>query len=597
MKLAAFVLGAIPLLIQLYTDQFQEDDKVSTLAELKNDLNLPRIKTYDFIVVGAGTAGCIVASRLSEQFSVLLLEEGGEPVSAFAVPYFTKWVGYDPAINFNYSSIPQRFASLDTGGVIISPTGRMYGGTSSHNDMVFNRGSPKDYDNYARILNDPSWRYENVVKFFKRVETFIGALFTGDHVENYGHQGPITVDTDTPPFLPIWFKAGKELGYNVGDPNAFQRESFTTVAKAIKKGQRSNAHKEYLKPILKTRPTLTVLPYSVAIEILIEENNRANGVLYERHGIPQITHASKEVIISSGSYGSPILLMKSGVGPRNQLEEAGIPVKLDLPVGQNLGDHLMFIIDNINYNNLITPFIPRMPQEQDFERMIQTYQETGEGILGMMQYGPQAFISSSRAKREGQGDWPDIQLFYVPMCHAAEGNDLPTSCMAIFVGRPKFRGTLRLNTTAYKEGERSDNVKLAIIDFGIFEKGSGSDLDVMVEGVDVLFKVINTTTMQKFGAVYRGTPHPACGAKAFMSREYWRCAIMQMLHTSFHTVGTCSMGSVTDSKFRLNGISNLRVVDASVFPAVPNANTHAPTMMIGEKAVSDILQFWQHYGS
>ncbi|CAL8130342.1 unnamed protein product [Orchesella dallaii] len=594
MKLAALVLGSIPLLIQFYSRKYLEEDKVKSLTELENDLNLPRIKEYDFIVVGAGTAGCIIAGRLSEQFNVLLLEAGGEPVPVAQVPYFNLDVASNPDVSYVWPSVPQQFASLDTGGVISSHLGKMLGGSGSHNDMIHNRGSPQDFDNYAKIANDSSWTYENVLEHFKKYENFIGELFTGEYEENYGHEGPITVDTDTPPFLPIWFDVARELGYEIGDPNGFQKESFTPMAKSINRGQRSSSYNQYIKPVMESRQNLTVHPYSIATQILIDGNKKAYGVLYERHRIPQIAHASKEVIISSGIYSSPLLLMKSGVGPRDQLEEAGIPVKHEIPsLGENLVDHLMLILTDIHYNSSIVPYIPIMPQEKEFEEMIQKYQETGEGILGSLQRGPQAYIVSTRAKQEGEGEWPDFQIVYAPMCPAAEGDNFPTSCMFVLLGRPKSRGSLRLNTTAYKEGIRSDDVKLAVIDYKIFEGESSSDLDVLVEGVEFMLKVLNTTTMKKYGTSYEGELHPACNSHEFLSREYWRCVITRRLIGGNHATGTCSLGSVVDSKFRVQGISNLRVADASVFPAVPNSNINAPVMMLAEKAAADIIETWE----
>ncbi|CAL8130336.1 unnamed protein product [Orchesella dallaii] len=593
MQLATFVLGSIPLLIQLYARKYLEEDKVKTMAELQKDLNLPRIKEYDFIVVGGGSAGCIIAGRLSEQFNVLLLEAGGEPVPASQVPYFVNDMAADPDTNYHWSSVPQRLVSKDTGGVIYSHLGKLLGGSGSHNHMVHNRGNPKDYDNYARIANDSSWRYENVLEYFKKYENFIGKRFTREYEGNYGHNGSIVVDTDTPPFLPIWFDVAKELGYKIADPNGYQSESFSPTAKAINKGRRSNSYSTYIKPVKDSRQNLTVHPYSMATQVLIDSNKKAYGVVYERHGIPQIAHASKEIIISSGVYSSPLLLMKSGVGPRDQLEEAGIPVKHDLPaLGQNLADHLMLNLGDIQYNSSIIPYIPRMPVGEKFEEMIQKYQETGEGILGDLPVGPQAFIVSSRAKKEGEGDWPDLHIIYDPRCHTKEGDELPVSCFFIFLARPKFRGSLRLNTTAYKKGERRDDVKLALIDYKIFEGESISDLDVLAEGIQFMLNVFNSTTMQKYGTVYRGEPHPACGAQEFLSTEYWKCVITRKVVSGYHATGTCSLGAVVDSKFRVHGISNLRVADGSVFPAVPNSNLNAPVMMLAEKAVADIIQAW-----
>ncbi|CAL8130344.1 unnamed protein product [Orchesella dallaii] len=594
MKLAAFILGSIPLLIQFYSKKYLEEDRLSTLTELENDLNLPRIKEYDFIVVGAGTAGCILASRLSEQFNVLLLEAGGEPVPASQVPFFVPQVGFDKDTNYHWPSIPQRYASQETGGVIYSHLGKMLGGSGSHNDMLHNRGSPKDFDNYARIANDSSWAYENSVEYFKRHENFIGVLFTGEYEENYGHEGPVVIDTDTPPFLPIWFDVGRELGYKIADPNGFQSESFTPMAKAINRGQRSSSYNTYIKPIKESRQNLTIHPYSIATQVLIDTNKKAYGVLYERHGIPQIAHASKEVIVSSGIFSSPLLLMKSGIGPRDQLEEAEIPVKQELPgVGQNFADHLYIMLQNIQYNSSIIPFIPSIPEEQDFEEMLKKYQETGEGILGWLQEGVQSYFVSRRAKADGEGEWPDIQMAYDPMCPAPYGDGMPVSCVHLFCGRPKSKGSMRLNTTAYKEGIRSDDVKLAIIDFGFFEGEGSSDMDVLLEAFELSFSMLNTTTLKKYGTTYMDEAHPACTAHEFLSTEYWRCYITQKVANGYHGVGTCSLGSVVDSKFRVQGISNLRVADASVLPVVPNSNLNAPVMMLAEKAVADIVEAWK----
>ncbi|ODM87919.1 Oxygen-dependent choline dehydrogenase [Orchesella cincta] len=355
MKLAAFVLGSIPLLIQFYARKYLDEDRINTLNELEKDLNLPRIKEYDFIDAYQRSSMCSYWKQVENPcqplkclilFNMLAMTQA-QTISG--LPF--------------HNGLLHRIRM-----VIISHLGKMLGGSGSHNDMVHNRGSPKDYDNYAEVANDSSWRYENVLEHFKKYENFIGELFTGEHEENYGHEGPITIDTDTPPFLPIWFDVANELGY---------KAKFN---------------------------------YSCLLDCYTESLRDCLRATW------QIAHASKEVIISSGIFSSPLLLMKSGVGPRDQLEEAGIAVKHELAsVGQNLIDHLIFDLNKIQYNASIIPYIPRMPDEQDFEAMIQKYHETGEGILGYLNQGPQAFIVSSRPSRMDRrlAGYPN---HFVPMC-------------------------------------------------------------------------------------------------------------------------------------------------------------------------------------
>ncbi|CAL8130318.1 unnamed protein product [Orchesella dallaii] len=430
-QLASVVFGSIPILISLYATKYLEEDKKRTLDELERDLNLPRITNYDFIVVGSGSAGSVIASRLSEEYSVLLLEAGGQPVPASQVPHFIEYVESDPGTNYFWPSLPQRHASQDTGGIIICHLGKMLGGSGSHNDMRHIREVQK-----------------TMIITLVSSTTLAGAIPVCSN--NYGHNGLITVDTDTPPILPIWFDLAGELGFPIADPNGHQTESFTPLCKAMKRGQRSSSYNEMIKPYMNSRENLTVHQYSVATQ-----RQKAYGILYERHGIPQIAHASKEIVISSGIFSSPLLLMKSGVGPRDQLEEAGIPVKHELPsVGQNLGDHLMFTLRNIQYNDSIKPFIPTMPEEMEFEKMLKSYHENGEGFISNPIVGPQAFVVSSRAMQDGEGDWPDFQVVFHPSCPNRDDDDANSSkinsCIHLFLTRTKSRGSLRLNTTVYK---------------------------------------------------------------------------------------------------------------------------------------------------
>jgi len=473
-------------------------------------------------------------------------------------------------------------------------TGKMLGGSGSHNDLVHQRGSPLDWDSYAAMLGDASWSYENVLPLFKKTEHFVGELINPDESDYYGSGGPLTVGTHMPPEMTRWAQAAAELGYTVADPNAQQIPSFTPLQKLIgEDGLRVSAYKSYVAPFEGgVRQNLTVIRYANVNKILFDYANRAYGVTYLRHGIPQVAHASKEVVLSAGAINSPLILMMSGVGPRDVLEDAEIPVLVNAPnVGQNMYDHIFFSTYPYTFNASGIPYLDRV-SEEELESALQTFLETGVGLFGDLQEGPQVLFASSRAASDGEGNWSDVAIMVdmscpnnVPMDDEVEG----TACFHFHLNRPKSKGSVSLNTTAYKEGETKFR-NLAVIDFNGFS--DPSDMDPLVEAIEFSFDILGTDAFASMGASYSAGPIPGCTGVPFLSREYWVCYVNHMANTAIHMVGTCAMGSVTDSRFRVQGVFNLRVVDASVLPRTPNANLNYPTILVGEKAAQDILSTW-----
>ncbi|KAG4075742.1 hypothetical protein HA402_003568 [Bradysia odoriphaga] len=596
MNLMTLILSTITLLVQKYADYDKETDYRNTLCELREDLNFPRIKMYDFIVVGGGTAGSLIAGRLSEKFNVLLLESGGNPVPTTANPFLNAYVSTHPAINNIFSSVPQYHFSQEDGGIVKSHTGRMLGGSGSHNGNFYNRGSPYDYNNFANITGDDLWSYKYALKHFQNFERFVGKLVKeNERAAFYATRGPLTVNSEMPPIITAWFQSAKELGYNVCDPNGNQTEGFTPVAMSMKNGERESTYTAFVKPYRNSRNRLTVLTYSDVEQVLINSDKVAYGVLYRRHGIVQIAHASKEVIVSAGTISSPMLLIKSGIGPKDILDKAEIPVLSDLKgVGKNLRDHGAVIL-RFTVNNPDTTLLHRL-DEEDVQKEIMKYHEINrKGFLTRMDVGPQAFIVSSRAKADGEHHWPDLQIVFVQT--PVVGKSLPqTTSLQIILNRMKSSGEIGFNTTAYLNGDR-DDLRLALIDSRLFS--DTSDADVLIEGIELGLRIMeNTTSFQKMSVEYTEASPERCRSFAFRSQAYWKCYVKQRGYSWLHIVGTCSMGlgtdplAVVDSSLRVRGIRRLRVADASVMPRTTNANLNAGVMLVAEKASRDILGSW-----
>ncbi|OXA42396.1 Glucose dehydrogenase [FAD, quinone] [Folsomia candida] len=524
MNLTTFVFAGLPVLIQHYADYYKQRDLASTLCDVEPQLGLPHVDEYDFIVVGGGTAGSLVAGRLADNFNVLLLELGGDPPPIATVH-----------------------------------AGRMLGGSGSHNSNVYNRGSPLDFDYWAKLLGDVTWDYNHMLEHFKDTENFVGQLVNErQRSDYYGVNGPLRVDTDVPDFLSKWRMAANELRFNFSDPNARQAPSFTPQCVSIRNGIRESTYDAFVKKKTSRKPTIH--RYSQADRILIDENNNAYGVAYTRHGIPQIAHAKKEVIVSAGSFGSPILLTKSGIGQQDVLKAAKIPLKKNVPgVGKNLWDHVM----------LILTFRRNDPSYRDpnFLEELKKFQTDRTGYFAH-QRRTQAFASSSRAKTDGEPEWGDIQVQMIdqPFIEENPGG----AVWEISLSRPKSSGEFLFNASAYVQGETA-NGKLGLSNFKYFN--DSTDLDVMVEGINLAIKIMEGTKAFKANGYKLDESFVPSACKKFPSRsaEMWKCVLK-----------------------RVFGIEKLRVVDASVMPKVTNANLNAATMAVAQKGVTEILH---KYGS
>jgi choline dehydrogenase len=526
----------------------------------------------DYIVIGAGSAGCVVASRLSEdpKVNVILLEAGPKDRHPMIhVPAGIRTLLEHPVINWNYSSEPEDGSG---GRRIHWPRGKVLGGSSSINGMLYVRGNPADYDGWAqRGCN--GWGYDDVLPFFMKSEDFRGD--GGD--EKYRSKGGPLVVEDYRTILPITHKfieAAQQAGFPLTkDYNGAQQEGVSYSQMTRNHRFRASTARTFLAQA-KGRPNLEIVTEAQTGKLLFD-GKKCVGVAYRRGGRDLEVRANCEVIVCAGAVNSPHILQISGIGPAQHLQSIGVDVLHDSPgVGGNLNDHYVVRISH-RIKDMIT--INEMARGPRLLGEIAKYAFKGSGALTM---GVTAAMVFSRS-REGLSS-PDLQLLYTPTSYTGRViGDLekkPGISVAICPVRPESRGTIM--------AENPDPMARPIIRPNYLS--AENDSHVLFSGIQQTKSILEAPALAK---VSLGQTVPTRDINTVEDAKQWA---KDEGATIYHPVGTCKMGedamSVVDSRLRVHGFEGLRVVDASVMPTVTTGNTNAPTIMIGEKAAAMIKE-------
>ncbi len=519
---------------------------------------------YDYIIVGGGSAGCVLAARLSEDANarVLLLEAGPRDIN----PYIHMPVGFfkmtGGPLTWGYETAPLRHANNRTA---VYPQARVLGGGSSINAEIYTRGCPQDYDGWASDLGCTGWAWNDLKPYFIRSEGN-NRLGGGEH----GVDGPLAVsDLVNPNRVSLAYVQGcMDFGMPFNpDFNSGRQEGAGLYQTTIRDGRRCSAAVGYLKPAMK-RSNLTVKTGAMAKRIIIESGKATAVEIIEGTQLNRID-AAREVIITAGAIGSPKLLMLSGIGPSAHLREKSIAVANDLPgVGQNLHDHfstdVTWVLNGPHSYDKYKKF-----HWQAWAGLQYALFRTGPVASNIVEAG--AFWWSDRNEKT-----PDIQFHFLAGAGVEEGvGTVPgghgATCNSYHV-RPRSRGSVTL---------RSNNPADApIVDPNSFAEAY--DLDRHIEAIKITQEVGQTRSMRRY-VTAEHFPGPAC-----KTRKDYEEAARANARSSYHPVGTCKMGAdemaVVDTSLRVHGIERLRVCDSSIMPRVISANTNAPTIAIAEKA-------------
>ncbi|QDL53988.1 GMC family oxidoreductase [Rhodoferax aquaticus] len=532
--------------------------------------------TYDYVIVGAGSAGCILANRLSEsgEHSVLLLEAGGKDSSFwFKLPVGYVKSYFNPKTNWMYYTEPQ--AEL-AGRKIYAPRGKVLGGSGSINAMIYVRGQAKDFDDWA-LAGNPGWGYHDVLPYFKKLENH-----PAGETAYRGANGPIGITPMKPDAHPIcdnYLAACAELGLPLSDDfNAAQFEGAGIYETNTREGMRSSSSFAYLHPAM-GRSNLTVETYAHAQKILFDDAKRATGVVVRQQGVERTFHARKEVILAAGAIGSPALLQLSGVANGTLLHKLGIPVVHDLPaVGQHLSDHLCasfyFKANRPTLNDELGSLWGQA-------RAALRYAFTRRGPLAMSVNQAGGFFKGS-----AQVQHPNLQLYFNPLSYSIPQNvnaalkPDPYSGFLIAFNpcRPTSRGRVEITSRDVQEAPAIHANYLS----------TQLDCDEAVQGSHFVRKLMQAPALQAITVQEMSPAQNVTDEDSML--EFFR----QQSGSIYHLCGTCAMGpeastAVVNHELRVHGLQGLRVVDASIFPNITAGNINAPTMMVALKAADLIL--------
>jgi choline dehydrogenase-like flavoprotein len=527
-------------------------------------------QTFDYVIVGAGSSGAVLANRLSAdpKLTICLIEAGPRDKSPLInIPLGVIWLTKDPKHNWLFSTVPQ--AGLD-GRRVSVPRGKVLGGSSAINGMIYIRGHSADYDAWA-AAGCEGWDYASVLPYFRRSESNRNASLDAAF---HGHDGPLTVSDlrDANPLDHDFIAAAGQLqlrpteDFNTANPEGVGLYQVTQAG-----GKRHSTARAFLTPV-RSRPNLTILTEAEVHQIDLTDG-RATGITLRHKGQVRSILARAEVILSAGAIGSPDLLLRSGIGPAAQIAGFGGTVRHDLAgVGQNLQDHVDVMV--ICKSHSMTPYgislraLPRLAVES--LRWI-----TGNrGMLSSNMVEAGGFVRSAPTEPR-----PDLQFHIIPgrkshrgrMVEYGHGVSLHTCVL-----RPESRGSV---TRSSADGPPD-------IDLGLLT--AEADMDRLMRGVRMARDILRQGPMARHGLT------EIIPGDRVQSDKDLRAFVRANARTVYHPVGTCAMGSgpmaVVDARLRVHGVKRLRVVDASIMPTIVSGNTNAPAIMIAEKAADMILE-------